>query len=124
MQWRRIQANDRNTLIYVLINLRALHRIRRRKASIFLTSALPKLRRPHIFTAAVADYNLLPKKWTRPFAAILSWLELATGLLLLLGWGTQLAAAASAVLLSVFIQSCLPAALAPPGLVGRRLFGD
>ena len=74
-------------------------------ATVFLTSSLPKLHHPHPFTSSVAAYHLLPKNWIHPFARTLPWLELALGLLLLLGWHTRLATLASAALLLVFLTA-------------------
>jgi len=73
--------------------------------AIFLTSSLPKLRHPRAFTTAVQAYHLLPQPWIRPFAIILPWLELALGLMLLLGWGTRIAALAGSGLLLVFLTA-------------------
>lgn len=74
-------------------------------AAIFLTSSLPKLRHPRSFTSAIAAYHLLPQRWVDPFATTLPWLELALGLMLLLGWGTRIAAVVSAALLIVFLAA-------------------
>jgi uncharacterized membrane protein YphA (DoxX/SURF4 family) len=74
-------------------------------AAIFITSSLPKLRHPHTFTSAVAAYRLLPQPWIRPFAITLPWLELALGLLLLVGWQTQSAALVSAALFFLFLAA-------------------
>jgi uncharacterized membrane protein YphA (DoxX/SURF4 family) len=71
--------------------------------AIFLTSALPKIRQPRTFTSSITAYHLLPPHWTRPFALTLPWLELALGLLLLIGWQTRLAALTSAALLLLFL---------------------
>lgn len=42
---------------------------------------------------AVAEYALLPKRWERPFAFVLPWVETALGGALLLGLGTTVVAA-------------------------------
>lgn len=72
-------------------------------AAVFLTSALGKLRDRRAFAAIVLDYRILPRRWARRFAIVLPWLELALGLMLLLGLGTKVAAALSALLLLTFI---------------------
>lgn len=71
--------------------------------SIFLSSALPKLRHPRIFASIIQAYYLLPKTWLRPLAHTLPWLELVLGLMLLLGWQTRFAALASGTLLLLFL---------------------
>lgn len=72
-------------------------------AVIFLTSSLAKLRQPQTFVVAVTRYEVLPTGWVRPFAFTLPWLELAISVMLLLGWGTRMAATFSATLLFIFL---------------------
>jgi len=72
-------------------------------AVIFLASSLPKLRSPQVFTSTVTAYHLLPQRWIRPFARTLPWLELILGLMLLLGWHTQITALVSAALFFLFL---------------------
>ena len=74
-------------------------------AVVLLTSSLPKLRATSSFAGTVQAYHLLPSRWVRPFALSLPWLELALGLLLLLGWHTRIAALTSAALLLVFLAA-------------------
>ena len=54
------------------------------------------------FREAVADYDILPSRLERPFAALLPWLETTLGVLLLLGLGTTAAAALAAPLFLSF----------------------
>lgn len=54
------------------------------------------------FRQAVAEYELLPERLVRPFAAVLPWLEVTLGALLLLGLGTTAAAALAVPLLLSF----------------------
>lgn len=72
-------------------------------AAIFLFSAFGKLRDRRAFVSIVLDYHILPKHWARRFAAVLPWLEMAVGLMLLLGLSTRIAAALSGLLLLTFI---------------------
>ena len=72
-------------------------------ALVFLTSSLLKLRHPRAFTSTVTGYYILPLHWVHPFASTLPWLELALGLVFLVGWQTRLAALASAALLLLFL---------------------
>lgn len=54
-------------------------------ASVFLPSALGKLRDIHGFVLAVADYQVLPHFMARSFALLLPWMELMIAMLLLTG---------------------------------------
>jgi uncharacterized membrane protein YphA (DoxX/SURF4 family) len=58
---------------------------------------------------AVRAYDVLPLDAVGPVAAVLPWLELALGLLLLVGLGVRVAAAASAALLLAFVAGLLQA---------------
>jgi uncharacterized membrane protein YphA (DoxX/SURF4 family) len=72
-------------------------------AVVFFFSAVQKIRDLRYFTRMVASFQMLPRSWVNPFAYTLPWLELALGLMLLLGWGTRLAANISATLMLLFI---------------------
>lgn len=74
-------------------------------AAIFLGSALGKMQHKAHFRSAVEEYNLLPKHFVRPFAYWLPRVELAVGLMLLLGWRTQPVAIGSGMLLITFIAA-------------------
>jgi len=71
-------------------------------AAVFIPAGLAKLLNLAAFARAVANYRLLPPAAVRPVATTLPWLELAAGVLLLLGLGTGPVAAALAVLLLAF----------------------
>jgi uncharacterized membrane protein YphA (DoxX/SURF4 family) len=58
---------------------------------------------------AVRAYDVLPLGAVGPVAAVLPWLELALGLLLLVGLGVRAVAAVSAVLLAVFVAGLVQA---------------
>jgi len=77
--------------------------IRGSLGAFFLTSAIGKLRDIYAFLFTVSNYKLLPNKFVRTFAYSLTWLEALIGILLLAGWQTRLAGAASAFLMAVFI---------------------
>ncbi len=72
-------------------------------AAVFLLSAFGKLRDRRAFVTVVLDYQALPPRWARYFAALLPWLEGGLGLMLLFGLGTRLAAGLSGLLLVSFI---------------------
>jgi uncharacterized membrane protein YphA (DoxX/SURF4 family) len=58
---------------------------------------------------AVRAYDVLPLDAVGPVAAVLPWLELALGLLLLVGLGVRAAAAVSAVVLLGFVAGLVQA---------------
>jgi len=58
---------------------------------------------------AVRAYDVLPLDAVGPVAAVLPWLELALGMLLLVGLGVQAVAAISAGLLLVFVAGLVQA---------------
>lgn len=58
---------------------------------------------------AVRAYDVLPLDAVGPVAAVLPWLELALGLLLLVGLGVRAAAAVSAVMLLGFVAGLVQA---------------
>ncbi len=60
---------------------------------LLLLAGLTKLADRAGVRQAVADYEILPGRLERPFAALLPWLETGLGALLLLGLGTTIAAA-------------------------------
>jgi uncharacterized membrane protein YphA (DoxX/SURF4 family) len=72
-------------------------------AAIWLTSGLLKAIDPDQTYVAVRAYNVMPDPAVAAVAAGLPYLELALGLLVLLGLGTRLVAVLSALLFLVFI---------------------
>ncbi len=79
-------------------------------AAVWFTSGIAKASDPLQTVVAVRAYQLLPETAVRPVAAVLPYLEIAVGLLLLVGLATRLAAVASAVLLLAFIGGVISAA--------------
>ncbi len=71
-------------------------------AVMFLASAAGKLLDRDRFIEIVLAYEVLPKRLAVIFAALLPWLEAATGAMLLLGLATKLGAILSGVLLLSF----------------------
>ncbi len=74
-------------------------------AVVFLTAGLSKLFVPEQFGRVVRNYRILPEGWVRPTAIWLPRIEIACGLLLLLGVGEQVAAAVMACMLVAFIAA-------------------
>jgi uncharacterized membrane protein YphA (DoxX/SURF4 family) len=72
-------------------------------AAVWLVSGLLKAMDPDQTYVAVRAYDVLPEPGVEVVAALLPWIELAFGVLLLAGVGTRLVAALSAGLLVVFV---------------------
>ncbi|MHB1006556.1 MAG: MauE/DoxX family redox-associated membrane protein [Chloroflexota bacterium] len=71
--------------------------------AVFIISAAGKLTHPDAFVRAVASYEVLPEALLGPFGAAFPWLELAMGVLLLVGLFTRLAAVGAAGLMAIFL---------------------
>jgi len=72
-------------------------------AAVWLVSGLVKALDPLQTTVAVDAYDVLPSSGVAVVAALLPWVEIALGLLLLVGLGTRAVAALSGLLLLAFI---------------------
>ncbi|MGW4481458.1 MauE/DoxX family redox-associated membrane protein [Rhodococcus triatomae] len=72
-------------------------------AAVWLTSGGVKLADPTQTVVAVRAYQLLPEGLVRPVAAVMPMLEIALGLLLLIGLAVRATAVASAAMLLVLI---------------------
>lgn len=72
-------------------------------AAVWLVSGLLKAVDPDQTYVAVRAYDVLPDVGVEVVAALLPWVELGLGLLLLAGIGTRLVAVLSAALLLVFV---------------------
>jgi uncharacterized membrane protein YphA (DoxX/SURF4 family) len=72
-------------------------------AAVWLVSGLLKAVDPDQTYVAVRAYDVLPDAGVEVVAALLPWVELGLGLLLLAGIGTRLVAVLSAALLLVFV---------------------
>lgn len=73
--------------------------------SIFLVSAVPKLRHPKSFVLAVLEYRVLPARLSWFYARLIPPLEFLLALLLLTGTAVRAAAVVMAVLLLSFIAA-------------------
>lgn len=78
-------------------------------AAVWLISGGLKAVDPDQTYVAVRAYDVLPVAALEVVAALLPWLEIALGVLLLLGVGTRLVAALSAAVLLVFIAGVVQA---------------
>jgi uncharacterized membrane protein YphA (DoxX/SURF4 family) len=72
-------------------------------AAVWLISGVLKAVDPDTTYVAVRAYDVLPRAVVGAVAAVLPWLEVTLGLLLLAGVATRAVAAASAALLLVFV---------------------
>jgi uncharacterized membrane protein YphA (DoxX/SURF4 family) len=72
-------------------------------AGVWLVAGATKVGDLAASVRAVHAYDLLPYEVSRVVGAALPFVEIAVGLLLLVGFATRIAAAASAVLLAVFV---------------------
>jgi uncharacterized membrane protein YphA (DoxX/SURF4 family) len=79
-------------------------------ATVWLTSGIAKASDPRATIVAVRAYRVLPEGLVGVVAAVLPYLEIAFGLLLLVGLATRLTAWLSAALLLVFIAGVISAA--------------
>jgi uncharacterized membrane protein YphA (DoxX/SURF4 family) len=73
----------------------------------FLYASFDKILNPGQFAIAVRGYQIIPVSASNFFALALAWAEFVSGALLLLGLFTRQAAAAIAMLLSMFVVAIL-----------------
>jgi uncharacterized membrane protein YphA (DoxX/SURF4 family) len=97
---------SRNERVFDVIGLLA----RIALAAIWLVSGLIKAVDPRQTLVAVRGYRIFPESVVTVVAAALPYLEIALGVLLLIGLATRLAAVLSAVLLVAFIAGVISAA--------------
>lgn len=71
--------------------------------AVFVFSAGTKVLAPQAFVASVESYGILPSNWSLPVATGVTALELALGLMLLLGVGRRLAVKISIPLILAFV---------------------
>lgn len=70
---------------------------------LFLVAGYTKVQNPFLFEMAVDAYQLLPPWAVVTTARTLPWLELALGVLLIVGWKLRYFATAAALLLGFFV---------------------
>lgn len=71
--------------------------------AIFVAAALPKIADPPSFAHMIYNYRLLPGVAINLMALVMPWIELLSGLALILGLWRRAAAALTGVLLATFI---------------------
>jgi uncharacterized membrane protein YphA (DoxX/SURF4 family) len=79
-------------------------------AAVWLTSGLIKAAEPRETLVAVRAYQIFSDEMSSAVAAVLPYLEIALGVLLLVGLATRLAAVLSALVLVAFIAGVISAA--------------
>jgi uncharacterized membrane protein YphA (DoxX/SURF4 family) len=72
-------------------------------AAVWLTAGFQKARDPQATVLAVRAYRIVPELGVHTFAYALPWVELAIGLLLVLGFRTRLLGILSAMMLLMFM---------------------
>jgi putative oxidoreductase len=72
-------------------------------AGIFLYTGYIKLRSPLQFAAVLAGYQLFPDALILPMADYFPWVEIALGVLLIVGWKIRYVAIAACALLASFL---------------------
>lgn len=72
-------------------------------AAIFLYTGYIKIRSPLQFAAVLAGYQLFPDSLILPMADYFPWVEIALGVLLLVGWKIRYVALAACALLAAFL---------------------
>ena len=77
--------------------------IRLAMAAVFIVAAVPKIREPDLFAAAIFNYKILPPWGVNTLALVLPWLELFVGVLLALGVWVRASAAWMTALMVVFM---------------------
>ena len=78
-------------------------------ASVFISAALPKLKDPVAFAAAIDAYRTISGSWAMAAATVLPWLELIIAVGLLTPWLRRASAWIMALLLGLFIALHLSA---------------
>jgi uncharacterized membrane protein YphA (DoxX/SURF4 family) len=78
---------------------------------VFIYYATPKIVAPDLFAADVFNYHLLPPWGVNALALVLPWLELYTGICVVLGLWNRAAATLMAVMLVVFLVAFTSAKL-------------
>jgi putative oxidoreductase len=77
--------------------------------ALFVSACLHKIAEPRSFAVDIATYDILPLALVNLAAIILPWVELAVGLMLLVGFRVRAAALLVAGMMAVFIAALLVA---------------
>lgn len=73
--------------------------------AIFLLACWHKLIEPSAFALDIATYQILPLALINPMAIVLPWVELAAGLMLMIGFRTRAAALLVAGMMAMFLAA-------------------
>jgi len=77
--------------------------------AVFLVACWHKILHPESFAMDVATYQILPLGLVNLMAIVLPWIELACGLLIIIGWRTRAAALLIAGMMAVFLTAIIVA---------------
>jgi putative oxidoreductase len=72
---------------------------------VFLYACWHKLIHPGSFAIDVATYQILPLYLVNLMAVVLPWIELATGIMIVIGWRTRAASLLIAGMMAIFIMA-------------------
>lgn len=72
---------------------------------VFVTACWHKLLHPASFAMDVATYGILPLALVNPTAIILPWVELAAGIMLIIGYRARVGALLAAAMMLVFVAA-------------------
>ncbi len=70
---------------------------------VFVLAAYGKLLHPDVLVSTVINFNILPVGLAKIFAEVLPWIEIISGVMLIIGFGTRGAALSISLLLVSFI---------------------
>jgi putative oxidoreductase len=73
--------------------------------AVFLVACWHKILHPESFAMDVATYQILPLGLVNIMAIVLPWIELACGILIIIGWRTRAAALLVAGMMAVFLAA-------------------
>ena len=91
-----------NNMVKILSNKYFLLLLRLLLALVFIFAAIEKIAAPENFAVSIANYKLLPAEFINIPAIVIPWIELISGLLLLLGISVKENSAIITFLLVVF----------------------
>ena len=72
---------------------------------VFLGACLFKIKDPDVFALSIATYEILPTALINLMAIILPWLELAVGILIIIGYKTKASALLIAAMMLMFMTA-------------------
>lgn len=74
---------------------------------LFIFASVHKILDPAVFSVAIRNYLILPAAWSNIAAVVLPWIELGTGIFLILGVETRAASLLTTGMLAVFLGALI-----------------